>query len=217
MALKRSWFAGCVLLLAACAAQPKREDVFLEAFMAQLAGSYDNMAQSRANPDHAALRLVIAPVAAGLIGDHVFYVQEMAADDPRRVIAQRLYVASAVDSGDAVVIRQADFTEPLRWRDGHLNRDLFHSLLMQDLRLRAGCDLIWKRDAKGPGYSARTGGSCRASARGTGEALRVDQRFTLDADGIAVFEQLRDAAGVLVQGGEPDPWYRYARRGDAPW
>ena len=62
----------------------------------QLAGSYDNLAQSRASPDHAPLRLMIAPVQAPLVGEHVFYVQEMAADDPRRVLAQHLYV---VESG----------------------------------------------------------------------------------------------------------------------
>jgi hypothetical protein len=32
-----------------------------------------------------------------------------------------------------------------------------------------------------------------------------------------VFEQQRDAADVLVSGDIPDPWVRYARRGDAPW
>jgi hypothetical protein len=47
--------------------------------------------------------------------------------------------------------------------------------------------------------------------------LRVEQRVTLNADGIAVFEQHRDAAGKLVYGDMPDPWYRYARRADAPW
>lgn len=206
---------GVALLAAGCGSQPKREDVMLRELAAMLPGSYDNLAQARASTEHVALRLMVAPVQAPLVGDHVFYVQEMAADDPRRVLAQRLYVLNPVPKREQAVLTQLDFNEPLRWRDGHLNRDLFRGLLMEDLRLRAGCDLLWDRADKG--FSARTGSACRVAAPATGETLRVELRFTLDAEGLAVFEQQRDAAGVLVQGGGADPWYRFARRADAPW
>jgi hypothetical protein len=207
--------AGAALLLAACAAGPRSGDVFLNELLATLGGSYDNIAQSRASPDHAAVKLMIAPVQAPLVAEHVFYVQEIAADDARRVLAQHLYVVSAVADRQLAVLTQADFTEPLRWRDGHLNRDLFRSLLPQDLKARVGCDLLFKREAAA--FTAATSGNCRASARDTGEALRVEQRVSLNADGIALFEQQRDAAGQLVSGAEPDPWYRFARRADTPW
>src|SRR5690606_15489326 len=121
-----------------CASQPKRENVFIAELAAMLAGSYDNLAQSRAGGGHAALRLVIAPVRAPLVGDHVFYVQETAADDERRVLAQRLYVLRPVEGAERAVLAQADFAETSRWRDGHRNRDLFKSLLPQDLRPRGG-------------------------------------------------------------------------------
>jgi hypothetical protein len=215
MADKRILGAALALLLVACAAGPTREEAMVDELVRMLPGSYDNLAQSRAAPDHAPLRLMIAPVQAPLVGDHVFYVQEMAADDARRVIAQRLYIVSPVPKREQAVLTQLDFRETLRWRDGHLNRDLFRGLLMDDLRVRAGCDMLWTRATRG--FAATTGSGCRASARDTGEALRVEQRFTLDADGIAVFEQQRDAAGELVFGTETDPWYRYARRADAPW
>jgi hypothetical protein len=39
----------------------------------------------------------------------------------------------------------------------------------------------------------------------------------LDAEGLAIFEQQRDAAGVLAYGDLTDPFFRYARRADAPW
>jgi hypothetical protein len=215
MAVERILGLGLALLLAGCAAAPSREEAMVADLVAVLPGSYDNLAQSRQGPDHPALKLVVAPVQAPLVGEHVFYVQEMAADDPRRVLAQRLYVVSAVAKGEQALLAQLDFTEPLRWRDGHLNRDLFRSLLMQDLRQRSGCDMLWVRSTKG--FTATTGAGCRGSAPGTGEALKVEQRMELDADGLAVFEQRRDAAGVLVQGGEADPWFRFARRADAPW
>jgi hypothetical protein len=203
-----------LLLLAACASQPKPAEVFMAELAAMLPGSYDNLAQSRAGGGHVALRLVIAPVRAPMVGDRVYYVQEMAADDARRVLSQRLYVLKPVAGGEQALLAQADFAEISRWRDGHLNRDLFKSLLPQDLRPRPGCDLLVTR--QGDGFAAGGGSSCRMSAAGSGETLRVEQRFELDADGLAVFEQQRDAAGTLVRG-DGDAWYRFARRADAPW
>jgi len=211
----RTFILAAVLLLAACGSQPSREDTFMTELSGMLAGSYDNLAQSRAAADHVSLRLVIAPVQAALFGKNVFYVQEMAGDDARRVLSQKLYILSGVEGEPRAVLAQADFAEPARWRDGHLNRDLFKSLLPADIRPRAGCDLLVVRE--GTGFRASGGTSCRISAPGTGETLRVEQRIELDADGLAVLERQRDAAGVLVSGDAADPWYRFARRADAPW
>ena len=121
-----SWLV--LLLLAGCASGPEPAEVFVSELAAALAGSYDNMAQARAGEGHVALRLVIAPVRAPLVADHVFYVQEMAADDARRVQAQRLYVLHPADKGERALLVQADFAEISRWRDGHLNRVLKVSL-----------------------------------------------------------------------------------------
>lgn len=203
------------LVLAGCGSQPTREEMMVRELVDVLPGSYDNLAQSRASPDHPALRLMIVPVEAPLVGDHVFYVQEMAADDLRRVFAQRLYVVNPVPKREQAVLTQLDFKEPQRWRDGHERRELFRALLIDDLRVRDGCDLLWTRRDKG--FAATGGTACRTAARDTGETLKVEQRFELDVDGLKVFEQHRDAGGQLVQGAEPDPWYRYSRRVDKTW
>jgi hypothetical protein len=203
------------LLLAACASQPKKEEVFVAEFVQRLQGSYDTIAQARSNPGRLAVRLMVAPVHAPRIGDHVFYVQEIAADDVRRVLSQKMYVVNAVPRSEQALLTQLDLAEPLRWRDGHLNRDLFVGMQMQDVRARPGCDLLWEREADV--FVAGGGASCRTSAPGTGETLRVEQRMRLDEDGLEVFEQHRDAAGELVYGGGADPWNRYARRADKPW
>jgi hypothetical protein len=218
-----------VLLAAAfavVAAQPKKEEVMLAELVAMLGGSYDNLAQSRASSEHPALRLMVVPVDAPGVGDHVFYVQEMAADDARRVLAQRLYVLNVVPKREQVIMTQLEFNEPARWRDGQLKRDLFRALLIQDLRLRSGCDLLWIRKPVEKGsarknqassFTAVTASTCRASSRLTGETVKVEQRMQLDADGFAVFEQQRDAAGALVSGELRDPFFRFSRRADAPW
>jgi hypothetical protein len=215
MAGRNPLWIGLALLACSCASGPRSDQLFIARLLTQIAGSYDNLAQSRASPDHAPLKLMIAPVNAPLVGEHVFYVQEMAADDARRVLAQHVYIVNGVPDKEQAVLTQADLVEPLRWRDGQLNRDLFRSMLPEDLRLSPGCDLLIGRE--GAGFSAATGGGCRASARDTGEALRVERRAMLDGDGIALFEQQRDASGRLVYGVEPDPWYRFARRADTPW
>jgi CpeT/CpcT family (DUF1001) len=200
--------------------------VMLGQLMAMLGGSYDNLAQSRASSEHPALKLMVVPVDAPGVGDHVFYVQEVAADDARRVLAQRLYVLDVVPKREQAIMTQLDFNEPDRWRDGQLKRDLFRALLLQDLRVRAGCELLWSRKPqeknaarKTPAlvFTAATAGACRAASRATGETVKVQQRMELDADGLAIFEQQRDAAGVLVAGDLRDPWFRFSRRADAPW
>jgi len=214
MAPRKRQFVA-LLLLAGCASQPRGEETFMPELSAMLAGSYDNLAQSRADPSHVGLRLVVAPVQAALFGKNVYYVQEMAADDPRRVLSQKLYILSAVEGEQRAVLAQADFAEPARWRDGHLKRDLFKSLLPADVRPRVGCDQLVVRAAAG--FKASGGTSCRLAAPGTGETLRVEQRLELDADRLAMLESQRDAAGVLVGGEAADPWDRFARRADAPW
>lgn len=215
MAPRSGLLAVLSLLLVACASQPKRDEVFVAELVRTLPGSYDNIAQARASTEHVALRMVIAPVQAGFLGRHVYFVQEMAADDAQRVMSQRLFILEPVDGAERAVLLQADFAEPMRWRDGHLRRDLFKSLLPEDVRPRAGCDVVFTRSERGFVGAGRD--TCRISAPGNGETLRVEQRFELDADGLAVLERQRDAVGVLVRGDATDPWYRFARRADAPW
>lgn len=209
--------ACAALALAACASQQEKADLVVDELVALLPGSFDNLAQSRLpGGAHAPLRLVIAPVQAPAVGDHVFYVQEMAADDARRVLAQRLYVVSAPAEGDSPLMSQADFAEPARWRDGHLQRDLFRGLLPSDVRVRAGCDFVWTRTPDGF-TAANEAAQCRVPSRSTGETLRAEQRIELDRDGLALLDRHRDAAGTVVYGDGTDPWYRFVRRADAPW
>lgn len=212
----RLLLAALLPWLAACNTATIRGAAALNELVAMLPGSYDNIAQARSMPDHSSLRLMIAPVQAPLVGDHVFYMQEMAGDDPRRVLSQRLFVVDAVPDSEMAVLAQLDFNEPTRWRDGQLNRDLFRGLIMTDLRLRTGCDLLWKRSDTG--FSATNNPQqCRGTSRETGETVKVEQRMEVDADGIALFEQRRDALGAIIPSAEADPNYRFSRRADAPW
>jgi hypothetical protein len=205
------------LTSAGCGTTQKQGELVLAEVAAMLSGSYDNLAQSRqAGAEHAPLRLMIAPVEAPVVGEHVYYVQEFAAQDERRVFAQRLYIL--IESADPLhpLLAQYDFTESTRWRDGYQRRELFRGLLPQDLRRRAGCELRVERSDTGFKLN-NDPKACRMPASGTGETLYAEQRIELNRDGVALLDIRRDASGAVMQGGESDPGYRVVRRADAPW
>lgn len=209
-----------VSLLGGCAQQKKKGEMELAQLVAMLPGSYDNIAQARADTTDAAqpggtreaLRLVIVPVYAPLIGDHVFYSQEMAAQDPRRVTAQRLMSFDL--AADATLLQVSiALNEPARWRDGHLHPELFKGLLPQDVKAQTGCELVWTKTEKGfAGHNDKR--LCRATSRATGETLHVESQFELDGDRLAILDRQYDAAGRAVIGLQSDPWYRFERRAD---
>lgn len=200
----------CALLAGCGGAQAQRE-----ADLAQLGrlmiGEYDNLDQVRAAGEGntlPALRVAIVPIYAPLVGKDIFYLQEMAADDARRVTAQRVLSLEITPSGQLL---QGIFalTEPNRWRDGHEKIDLFKSLLPNDLRLAEGCDLTWKR--KGKGFeAANTPATCRVNRRATGDTVRQESLAELDDDGIAFADTTIDATGRRQP--ETPTWYRFRRR-----
>jgi hypothetical protein len=67
----------------------------------------------------------------------------MAADDVRRVFSQKMY-SFQVDEKRGIVETVYQLNEPLRWRDGQLNKDMFTALVAEDVQAE-GCELLWKR------------------------------------------------------------------------
>ena len=122
----------------------------LTQLLAVLPGEYDNRAQAELDarngvrPAHDAVTLIIARVFTPRLGHHVYYAQEMAADDPRRVLSEQMY-SFEVDDKRGIVETTYEFVEPARWRDGQLNKDVFTSVVIEDLQAE-GCVLLWKRD-----------------------------------------------------------------------
>lgn len=120
--------------------------------LAVLPGSYDNNGQAEleahnsARPAHLAVALTITHVYAPRLGHYVYYAQETAADDPRRVLSQKMY-SFQLDEKRGIVETLYQLVEPLRWRNGQLNKELFTSLLTEDVQPE-GCLLLWtKKDA----------------------------------------------------------------------
>ena len=189
-------------LLSACASQSKLHEAELAQLLEWYPGHYSNA--------DAALELNIVRVYAPLIGDYVFYSQESAADDPRRVIAQRV-VAFEYVKGQGIIQSLWSLAEPMRWRDAHLNPELFKSLQPQDFAPMPGCELLWTQK-EGRFTGANDVKACRSTSPATGGTVRLELRAELTPEELALAEQSYDVSGKLVQGNAAEPFYRFRRR-----
>jgi hypothetical protein len=139
---------AAVSLLGACTDQTKVHEGELTSLLAILPGHYDNTAQAEADarsgvhPGHDAVALTITHVYTPRLGHYVYYAQETAADNPLRVLSEKMY-GFQVDEKRGVVETIYEFNEPLRWRDGQRNKELFTSVTIEDVQPE-GCQLLWK-------------------------------------------------------------------------
>lgn len=208
---------ACGLLLAGCASQTKLRQSELAELVTLLPGTWDNVAQAREEQRAGRepleeLTLAIVPIYAPWLGEHVFYLQEMAADDPRRVIDQRLLVFE-VDREERIVQSLWTFEDRLRWRDGHLDPDLFKSLLPQDVRSMTGCELVWtKSDGRFEGANDRD--RCRVASHAADGQVRLELRAELSSGELLLGTRSFDGQGRLVQGRAEDFFYRFRKRAD---
>src|SRR5262245_23895916 len=197
------------LALGGCASQSKLAEAQLTEFAQWLPGIYDNALQNaedaRAGREqHVGLVLAIVPIYAPRLGDHAYYLQEMAAEDARRITAQRIIAFESAKDG-AIIQTSYTFTDPRRWRDGYQNPDLFTSMVLDDVTRVAGCEMRWSREG------ARFIGNndprlCRVSSRGSAELVQLNSRAELAVDEFATADQAYDSSGRLVQGRAGDPF-----------
>lgn len=199
--------AAAAMLLQACGGAQAQRQGDLARLAEMLPGTYDNRDQAAAGEDVAALRLSIVPVQAPMVGDQLYYLQEMAADDARRVTAQAMLSLQITPDG-RILQGVYSLAEPARWRDGQDRPGLFRSLLPEDLRPADGCELEWRVD--GRGFTAENDAArCRVTHRATGRPARRESRIELTPDGIAFSDTVIDGDG---RRDPPQPrWYRFRR------
>jgi hypothetical protein len=170
---------GFALLGGGCATDSKLREADLGRLAALLPGRYDNAeppaaAGAASSKPELALQLDVVRIYAPFIGEHVFYAQEGVVGDARRVLSQRLLVL-AVEEG-RIVQNTLGLADPVRWRNGHRDPDLFKALMYTDVvRGAAGCGLEWRAADGGFAASVLPGAGCDASA-----GARLDlQRFEI--------------------------------------
>jgi hypothetical protein len=158
---------GALALLGACATDARLREAELEQVAALLPGRYDNQEQVEerrvaGGASEVALELNVVRIYAPFVAGHVFYAQEGVVGDPRRILSQRL-LAFEIDKDERIVQRTLGLADPARWRNGHVNPNLFKALMYQDVQPGAGCVLEWRIESDG--FSARAlPGACRGSA-----------------------------------------------------
>jgi CpeT/CpcT family (DUF1001) len=210
----------CVLLcigvaasLMACSSgkKTKPDQLGMAQIIRWLPGTYNNTAQRDADikagkAPHDALAVAIVPIDSPIMGAHAFYFQEMAADDPRRVMVQEILTFEMTDKG-SIKESIAAFVEPRRWRDANLNPDVLTALVPDDLTQLSGCDLFWTRVPDGF-VGANEPLRCHTASQSSEAAARTDLRAELSATELSLSERSYDASGQLTAGRADEPFYR---------
>jgi hypothetical protein len=214
LCLVLSALAASVLVACASSRKEKTQELDLAQMMRWLPGTYSNVAQHEADvkagkPPHEALDIAIVPIDSPIMGPHAFYLQEMAADDPRRVMVQQVITFEIGPSGK-IKESVATLVEPRRWRDGQLTPELFTAMVVEDLVPMSGCDLFWKRS--GDGFvGADEPLRCHTASHTSEAAARTQLVAELKSTELALSEQSYDSSGVLMQGRAEDPLYRFRK------
>jgi len=208
------------LLAAGCASNGKLRDEELARIDEWLPGVYDNRPQvdqdlaTTALDIHEPIDLVILPVSAPIIGEHLFYAEARDSMNPRRIVDQRLYSFEASSDKKALSQTLYKFKEPDRWAGGKRRADIFKSIVPDDLSATSGCQIKWEFD--GTRFNgASSPASCRAPTEaGVGSFLEL--RFELKPDELGMSERSLDAAGNVLLGRRNDPLFRFRKLAHEP-
>jgi hypothetical protein len=206
--------AGGALLACASGKKTKQDELALAQITRWLPGTYNNLAQHDADvqagkPPHEALAIAIVPIDSPIMGAHAFYLQETAADDPRRVMVQQILTFEMTDKSK-IKESLATLIEPRRWRDANLSPELLTALVLDDLTPLSGCDLFWTRGPDGfVGVNEPL--RCHSASQASEAAARTELRAELKATELALSEQSYDSNGVLMQGRATDAFFRFRK------
>jgi hypothetical protein len=201
--------------LGSCAApQASQSEVLIRQIEGWLPGHYDNRAQvatdhKHGGPLHPAVSAVIVRIDSLMVGDHVYYLQESATDDPQQMLGQ--YIISFESVKDKIVEAVWTFTEPKHWRGADESPELLTAMQPADLRLLTGCSLAWLKVADH--FSASNDPKlCHSTPISAPAAVSAHWRIELTADQLALSEQAYDSDGDLVYGTAEDPFIRLRKR-----
>jgi hypothetical protein len=228
-------WVGLLALLGGCAENKQRiYEQDLDRLVTWLPGTYDNTVQARTDaqkgvtPPHDAVELSIVPLGSIPIGRNSFYMQESAADDPRRVLSQRVLMFTVTKKG--IVESISTLVDPLRWRDGQRQSDIFMGMTTKDLQTQAGCELTWQREtqpgedkldkeaakkvrAKARFIGVNDSKHCQVTSHAVMGLVQLELRGELSSYELSLGELQYDSDGKLVAGNTAEPFYRFRKVG----
>ena len=202
-----------------------------------LPGTYDNTRQVTSDqskglhPAHDAVELNVVAVDSIAVGRSAFYMQETAADDPMRVFSQRVITFSVTKKG--IVQTVNTLVDPLRWRNGYREPDIFEGMTPRDFKPATGCEITWAREEKPVDPKAKKlskeeaakeaeharyigvddSKHCEMTSHAVMGLVNMELRGELTANEIDLAEIQYDSDGKLIQGSTADPFYRFRREG----
>ena len=230
---------ACVSGLSGCASERRQHDD--EADLARISrwlpGTYNNAQQVKSDlakgikPAHDAVELDVVVIDSIAVGRSAFYLQESAADDPMRVFSQRVVTFSVTAKG--IIQTVNTLVDPLRWRNGQHEPDMFESMTPRDFKAAVGCEITWKREEddsdKGKKKLSKEDALRAAEHRkfvGTNDSkhcempssaimglVNMELRGKLAANEIDLAELQFDQDGDPIPGATADTFYRFRRLG----
>ena len=231
---------SCIAALALLAGCAENKQHVYEENLARMAhwlpGTYDNTLQAKQDvqkgvrPAHDAVELAVVPLDSVSIGRNSFYLQEAAADDPRRVFSQQVVMFKVTPKG--IIESIADLVEPLRWRDGQRESGIFMGMTPKDLKPINGCELLWEKEgesdkaAKKPSkdeapktfeklrfIGTNDPKKCEQTSRVVMGLVNVELRGELTMNELSLAELQYDSNGQVISGNKDEPFYRFRKIG----
>ena len=231
---------ACVGGLSGCASErrQKENEADLARISRWLPGTYDNSQQVKSDlakgikPAHDAVELDIVVVDSIAVGRSAFYLQESASDDPMRVFSQRVITFSLTSKG--IVQTVNTLVDPLRWRNGQHEPDMFESMTPRDFKVASGCEITWKLEeddsdqGKGKKLSkeetlkeaehhkyvgANESKHCEMTSSAIMGLVNMELRGKIAANEIDLAELQYDQDGDPIPGATADTFYRFRRLG----
>jgi hypothetical protein len=202
----------CAAPFAAQARDKKKEEADFVIFLRELPGDYDNLTQAEGETDaqHAsAIVLSVKPLNVQTLGKLVMFARETVADDPRRVLSQRIWIIER-DKQNQIVQKVYGFREPQRWIHAGDDPLLMQSLLPDDLTQLTGCELNWvKTDTGFRGQVVEH--RCRPASAAEGQLIVTSAE--LQGDDLQMTELQAGAGGRLPTGPTASVSLHFQRRG----
>lgn len=176
----------------------------LDRAVAQLTGRFDSSSQAAADRRYFAISLVVCPVVAPELGEHVLYVEQARAESPRAPYRQRIYVVTV--AGDEVVSSVYELAAPAAAVGACADPSRLTPTRATVIE-RAGCSVYLRLDGEGF-VGATRGQDCASSLQGASYAT---SEVTMTPTGLRSWDRGFDAAGTQVWGAVAGP-YEFVRQ-----
>jgi hypothetical protein len=199
-----SLFAGATASVAQPTYAPLESDLAL--LLEWFPGRYDNALQVFWEPDlaiaeaerHQRIHSIFRPVELPAFGDHVFYVEQYADNDPAKIYRQRIYSFSADKAANAVRLRIYTPRAPEKLAGAARDPAKLKQLKISDATTISGCDVLWRRQAN-QFIGSIEDGACRVASRQFGEII-IDDDLVLTESEIWISDRAKAPDGKPVFG-----------------